>query len=287
MAALPGIVAELCEKWALRLGPTIKGGKWAYVVRVTTADGDEAVLKVSPPDPEFAMRARLIAAADGHGYVRLLDQDVDRCAMLLEPLGLPLSSTGSSPEEMLDVLAATLRQAWLVPCVPGTTVPSVDDKASGLIGLLDELWPATGKPCSQRLISMARRFAEQRAEGTAEMNRVACHGDSHPANLLAIGKPRSGAESGYVFVDPDGILCDPAYDLGVAMSGWPEPVLRADDPTALVRGWSKRLAAATDLDEQAIWEWAFAERVTSGLYLMRHGHRAEGQELLASAELLA
>lgn len=287
VAALPGVVAELCEEWSLTLGRPISGGKWAYVVHATTADGSRAVLKVSPPAHEFAMMPeQLLAAADGRGYVRLLAQDIARSAMLMEPLGPPLLSTALPLEEMLDVLAATLKQAWRAPCLPGVTVPAENDKAAGLIGLLDELWPATGKPCSQRLISTARSLAERRAEAAGESTAVACHGDPHPGNLLAIDTPRPGAESGYVFVDPDGILCDPAYDLGVAMSGWQDHILRADHPTALVRTWSTRLATATGLDDQAVWEWAFVERVTSGLYLTHHGHHTEGHDLLASAELL-
>lgn len=286
MAALPGIVAELCARWSLRPGAPISGGKWAYVAHVTTADGSGAVLKVSPPDAEFHTPARLMAAADGRGYVRLLAQDASRCALLMEPLGAPLAATGLPVDGMLDVLAATLRQAWRAPCVPGHTVAAANDKAVGLIGLLDDLWPATGKPCSPQLIAKARGFAERRAAPAAGTEQVACHGDPHPGNLLAVGAPRPGAETGYVFVDPDGLLCDPGYDLGVAMSGWQELVLRADQPVALVRGWSRRLAAATGVDEETVWEWAFVERVTSGLFLMSHGHQDEGRELLASAELL-
>ena len=70
------------------------------------------------------------------------------------------------------------------------------------------------------------------------------------------------------------------------MRGWTDAVLAADDAVALTRGWSGRLAAATGVDEQAIWEWGLIERVTSGLHLMRHGHRDEGRDFLASAERL-
>lgn len=286
MALLPGLVADLCAQWSLTPGRPIDGGRWAYVVQVTTADGSDAVLKISPPEDEFDLSTGLVAAADGQGYVRLLAQDTARRALLMEALGPPLSASGLTPERMLDVLAATLRQAWRAPCVPGVTVSPRNDKAHGLIGLLDTLWPATGRPCSPRLISRARGLAERRADADDDTTSITCHGDPHPGNILAVRAPRPGAESGYVLVDPDGILCDPAYDLGVAMSGWQELILRAENPTALVRGWSARLAAATGLDDQAIWEWAFVERVTSGLYLMHHGHHTEARSLLASAELL-
>lgn len=315
MAALPGIVAELCDVWSLTLGQGLDGGKRAYVARVLRADGSDAVLKVAPPDLEFEAQMNTLVAAHGHGYVYVYEHDVSRRALLMEPLGSPLSSHTSvaiSPEPALDVLAATLQEAWHVPrSVVGPNAAEADI-ANGLISLIDELWPVTGKPCSARLVAEARMLAQRRAESFAaavgmgvigagavstglvsaeqsalrQVPSVVCHGDPHPANLLAVRAPRPGAETGYVFVDPDGFLCDPAYDLGVTMRGWPEFVLGARDPRALVRSWAARLAALTGVDEQAIWEWAFVERVTSGLYLIRYGHDAEGRTYLASAELL-
>jgi hypothetical protein len=38
--------------------------------------------------------------------------------------------------------------------------------------------------------------------------------------------------------------------------------------------------------DQALWQWAFTERVSSGLYLMHHGHHTEGRAYLDSAERL-
>jgi len=263
---------------------------------VRTSDGGDAVLRLAPPGDGFTGQVRTIAAADGHGYVRLYAHDPAQHAALLEALGPALSATAPSPEDALDVLAATLLQAWLVPRPPDAVVPPGTDKASTLYELIKQLYPQTGHPCPPELIERALCYARRRADAFDLDACVVCHGDPHPDNALAVLMPRPGAESGYVLVDPDGFLCDRAYDLGVAVRDWEPEVLAAADPVALVRGWCARLSAATGVDEQAVWEWGFVEqavwewgfveRVSSGLYMIRHGARDEGRDYLAAAARL-
>jgi streptomycin 6-kinase len=61
------------------------------------------------------------------------------------------------------------------------------------------------------------------------------HGDPHPGNALRGVEPREGAGPGYVFVDPDGFLADPAYDLGVILRDWCDEILGADDAMVVAR----------------------------------------------------
>ena len=53
--------------------------------------------------------------AGGRGYVRLLDHDLPRRAMLLEPLGMPMNRTGYKPDRQLATVAAVLPQIWASP----------------------------------------------------------------------------------------------------------------------------------------------------------------------------
>ena len=277
---------HMCRVWSLTPLVALDGGSAALVLRGRTSGGTDAVLRLAPPGDGFESQVRTIAAAGGHGYVRLYAHDPDHHASLLEALGPALAETARSPEETLDVLAATLLQAWLVPRPAGAVVPAGTDKASTLHRLIAELYPETGRPCPAEVIERALGYARRRADAFDLDTCVVCHGDPHPDNALAVTKPRPGAESGYVFIDPDGFLCDPAYDLGVTIRGWEHEVLTADEPEALVRGWCARLSAATKVDDQAIWEWGFVERVSSGLYMIRHGAPEEGHDYLASAARL-
>ncbi len=264
----------------------MRGGKGAYVTPVVRRDGTEAVLKIAPPDGQFAAQVRTIRAANGNGYVLIYAHDAGRHAMLMEPLGTMLADAAISPEQALDVQAATLRQAWSTPRPPGDVAPPGEDRASQLIRLTEDLWPKLGQPCSAALIDRVLTYARRRAEAYDPDRSVLCHGDPHVGNLLAVRTPRPGAESGYVFIDPDGIPDDPAYDLGVVVRGWTDLVLASGDPAALIRGFCARLANRTDLDEQSAWEWGFIERVTTGLYLSWLGHPEESRAYLASGERL-
>lgn len=274
--SLPGLVAHLRDAWSLTIGESLPGGKAALVLRVTTA-GTDAVLKIAPPGSGFSAEVAAIAAADGHGYVRLLSADLDRNAALLEALGPSLADATDSPEEQLDLLAATLIEAWRAPESP----PTGRHRAADLADYCAQVWAELGRPCPRALLDRAFDYAQRRLAGTSPT--VLCHGDPHIGNALAVPVPRPGAASGFVFVDPDGFSCEPAYDLGVTIRSYPERVLTAGDPVDLVRGWCDRLAAATGVDRQAIWEWGFFERVSTGLHLIRYGHPEEGRAHLTSA----
>jgi streptomycin 6-kinase len=279
IASLPGIVAHLRDAWSLTIGESLPGGKAALVLRVDSA-GQDAVLKIAPPDSGFAAEVVAITAADGHGYVRLLAADLDRNAALLEALGPPLTSVTDRPEEQLDLLAATLIEAWQAPQPP----PARRHRAAALAAYCADLWADLGRPCPRALLDRVGDYARRRL--ASDTPTVLCHGDPHAGNALSVPVPRPGAVSGYVFVDPDGFSCEPAYDLGVTIRSYTSQVLTAGDPVALVRGWCDRLAAATGADRQAIWEWGFFERVSTGLHLIRHGHPEEGRAYLASAKRL-
>nr|WP_202890034.1 aminoglycoside phosphotransferase family protein [Actinopolymorpha rutila] len=281
MAGLPGLVDDLARRWSITIGSPLSGGTASHVTRVRTADGQDAVLKIAIPEFDFAGQVRTIVEANGHGYVRVIAHDVDRHAMLMEALGQPLEEVDICPEDKIATLCATLRQAWQVPRPTG---PSVDP-ALGLIELVGTLWERLNHPCSERVVKRALTYAERRA-GAFDLDRcVVAHGDPHPANTLRVLTPRPGAESGFVFVDPDGFLADPTYDLGVVLRDWSSQLLAGDAP-ALARRYCALLAGHTGLDETAIWEWGFLQRVSTGLYALSFGADEMARPYLETAELL-
>ena len=62
--------------------------------------------------------------------------------------------------------------------------------------------------------------------------------------------------------------------------------LTSNDPQSLARRYCSLLAEGSGLDEQAIWEWGFLERVTTGLYVWSLGGRDQNRHHLETAELL-
>ena len=102
-----------------------------------------------------------------------------------------------------------------------------------------------------------------------------CHGDVHQWNTLRTG-------DGWKLVDPDGLVAEPECDLGIILREDPDELL-ARGPRAVVAD----VATQTDTDADAIWDWAFAERVSTGLAATAIDLQPVGRRLLAVADQLA
>lgn len=98
MDDLPGVVAELEARWAIRLDQPLAGGTAAFVASARTARGVPVVLKIRVPDPGAHDEIGTLERAAGRGYVRLLAHDAPRGAMLLEALGPSLTASGLPPD---------------------------------------------------------------------------------------------------------------------------------------------------------------------------------------------
>jgi streptomycin 6-kinase len=285
LSGLAGLIADLEGRWSITVGEPMAGGTSSYVAQVRTDDGGAAVLKIAIPGLDFAQQVRTLVQAQGRAYVRVLAADVGRSAVLLEALGTPLDRLGWSPVRQIPILCATLRQAWRVPLPDALTSVQAQAKARDLAQMVATLWENLGRPCSERVVTCALEVAQRRADATDLDRVVVVHGDPHPGNALQVHRSRSGAESGFVFVDPDGFVADPAYDLGVVLRDWC-PELLAGNAPGLAREYCRLLAGHSGIAEQAIWEWGFLERVSTGLYVLQFGAEGAARPFLATAELL-
>jgi streptomycin 6-kinase len=285
LSGLGDLIGQLRREWSFEVVEPLGDGFASYVVRVRTVGGRDAVLKVQVPGQGFAGQVRTLRDAKGRGYARVLAHDVERNAVLLEALGPSMDRLALSPERAIEALCRTLRQAWRVPRPAGATVAPAEEKATRLGHMVARLWRQLDQPCSERVVDRALRYAERRAAAFELERCVVVHGDPHPGNALRVPAPRAGAESGFVFVDPDGFLADPTYDLGVVIRDW-NPRLLAGDAASLARRYCRLLADHTGLDQRAIWEWGYLERVSTGLYILEHGAEDLARPYLETAERL-
>jgi len=299
---LPDLVAEIEERWSITIGEPLPDANEGYVARAKRSDGTAAVVKLLVPMGWYNDQIGTLERAEGRGYVKVLETDHDRRVYLMESLGEPLGDSGRPVAEMLDLLVATLRQAWTVPPPRAGVAAEVDPapafmtgtgKAQGLRGLIEGHWEKLSRPCSAEAVDLALRYLVRREAAFDPDRTVWAHGDPHAGNALAVPGARIGAETGaetkaeteYVFIDPEGLLIEPAYDLGVILRDWDYELATARDPFVMAQGFCSRLAESAGVDRQAVWEWGFIERVATGLYVLDHGI-AWGRDKLANAERL-
>lgn len=262
---LPEIVHALADRWQLEIGPTYSGGTAALVLAVADDSGRRCVLKVAMPievdDGAFARSVLVHELAAGRGCAALLAHDGDVGAMLLERLGPNLHELDLPTPSILETVAATLQTFWQ-PVDAGCGLPTGPEKAGWLVDYITTTWEELDRPCPRAVVDRAVQLCEERATAFDPATAVLVHGDAHGWNTLDAG------DGTYKLVDPEGVVSERAHDLAVPMREYNEPLLAGDTPR-LVRERAAQLAATCDVDPEAVWQWGFIERVSTGLANLR------------------
>lgn len=278
LASLPDRVATLEQRWSMSTSEVLSGGSEALVM-AAQVDGRQAVLKLGLPQANgLRHEARVLALARGRGYAELFAGDDDLNAILVERLGQPLGACGFSERDQIERLCSTAQAAWLsIEGDSGFTTGA--GKARWLREFIATAITQQPGAISDAVSSRATDYAQIREAAWSPATSVLVHGDVHAFNTLQDAR----AVDRYKLVDPDGYFMEPEYDLGLIMRDF-HADLRQGDPLDEGRKRCRRLAGATGLDEEAIWQWGFIERVTTGLYLLQLGVIDEGLAFLSIAE---
>ena len=279
---LDATVSRVAADWDLQVGRVLEGGSGALVAEARMPGDVAAVLKIGVPDPDLStIEADVLRAAEGRGYARLYHHNRAERAMVVERLGPPMWQQNFPQDQQLSLYCAALQQAWKVTFDPQGLIDGAG-KAAWLEDFIARTWESLEHPCNERTVARALDFAARRRAAFDPARAVICHGDAHPGNLLASLDPGGP----YKFIDPEVGFIEPEYDLGCWLRGW-RPA-RKHEPSAgkLAREAADQLAKLTNTDRQAIWEWGFVERVSSGLLLSQLGHE-EGQLYLSIADEIA
>jgi streptomycin 6-kinase len=275
LADLPDLVSALAGEWDLAIGATFPHATEAFVAEVTQADGTPAVLKLLVPHGVDAPEREItvLRLANGDGCVRLLRSDSARGAMLLERLGPSLFDLQRPFPERIEILCATAARVWRP--APDAGLPTGAEKGRWLIDFITRLWDELDRPCTERAVDYALQCAARRISAHDDERAVLVHGDVHQWNVLQ-------SADGYRLVDPDGLLAEAEYDLGIVMREDPEEMLDGDEDVR-----ARWLATRTGLDADAIVEWGAVERVSTGLLGTRDGLQPIAGEMLAVADLVS
>ncbi len=279
LADLERIVTELARDWELTVSGVLPGGSESLVVSAETSNGAAAVLKIGlPGSAEVGREALAYTLADGRGYAHMYAHDRTHNALLLERLGTPLQQQDLPVGEQIEIICRTLAPSWVAPADPAGLTTGAE-KANWLFHFIDTEWHRQQQPCSRKTLQQALRCCENRAQAYAAERAVLVHGDAHNLNILA------APGGGYKLVDPEGLFAEPACDLAALMRDWNEELL-AGDTQALAWQRCEQLAALAATSSTAVWEWGFAERVSTALVLLQLGMRQEADLWLAAAERL-
>ena len=241
---LPVLVAECAGSWSLRVGEPYSGGHVSWVAPVELPDGVPAVLKLNFPEPESEGEADALACWAGEGAVRLLAEDEERRALLVERC-VPGTRLWDEPHEddATHIAAGILRRLWRPP-PDGHRFRLLADLAAAW---LEELAEA---PYERALVDEAVSFL--REAGPAQGDAVVLHQDFHGGNVL-----RATREP-WLAIDPKPLVGEREFDTASLLRDR-RPELRVDrHPEARIRRRLDLLAAELDLDRERMRGWGIA-----------------------------
>jgi len=273
---LPEIVRGLERDWAIEVGAQFDEGTEALVAEARTADGTDAILKVLVPRRGGGVddhEATVLRLANGDGCPLLYRDDPLRGALLMERLGPSVFALGLPYEQRLPILCDVASKIWRP--APDAALPTGASKAAWLMEFISTTWSELDEPCSERTVEHAWACARRRLDAHDDERSVLVHGDVQQWNTLRAG-------DSFKLVDPDGLLAEAEYDLGVVLREDPDEPLAAD--TMATARW---MADRCGLDATAIWEWGVVERVSTGLVATKIGLQPVGRQMLDLADHIA
>jgi streptomycin 6-kinase len=261
---LPGVVEQLRERWSLRLAPPFHGGSCSWVAPAWLPDGAPVVLKVTWPHREAMGEAEGLRIWDGHGAVRLYEEDREHLAVLVERCepGAALSEAHRlTADRRLLIGAQLLYELWSAQPPERTGLERLGEVTAAWADLVEERMDRLKPQFDPGLVALGARLLR---ELPASAGRAAVlHGDFNPGNILtARRKP-------WLVIDAKPMLGDPGYDVWPLVSQVDDPFRHAD-PAQLVTERLGLVAGMTEQDPQRLAAWCAAREIEAALWLAQY-----------------
>jgi streptomycin 6-kinase len=261
---LPRLTRDLLAEWNLRVDGDPSYGNCALVVPVTTAEGQQAVLKVQFPHWEAEPEHLALRTWDGNGAVKLLRADPRRYAMLLERLH-PQDLTTVGALEACELIGSMYRRLH-VPA--GPQYRTLSGELKRWIADFREL-PASA-PVPRRYVEQAIALAEEFASDPECDGRL-IHTDLHYENVLA------GDREPWLVIDPKPLSGDPHYEVAPLLWNRWDEIVASGDLRFTVRQRFYAAVDAAELDEDRARDWVIVRQMLNVLWTL---HDAGADEVL-------
>ena len=248
---LPEQIRHLEHKWNLTVDAPFPGIEYNFVAPATKADGEKVVVKISPPYEriEIFQEAKYLRTREGVGVIRLLEEDREIKAVMLERAfpGEALFQTFASEPDASVGPAIRVLQNILRP-VPADLhdVELLDNWFRRFQHYKETDFP---KKYADRASEIYERLSRQPDRG------FYLHGDFHPGNILTSDR------SSFIAIDPKGIVGHIGYDVAVFLNNlywWQKGKSTVSE--LLIKAVNE-FSEALGIPEFELREWAFAYMV--------------------------
>jgi streptomycin 6-kinase len=235
------------------------------------------VLKLGVPNPELCSEIAAMQHFAGEGAARVLDADAARGLLLLErvfPGDVLATLCPKHDDDATRVAAEVMQRVWRpLTAEQAVHFPTLERWTRGIDELAASGHPAFLPDMVQQAVALRRALLDSAPEA------VLLHGDLHHFNILRAERD----DSGWLLIDPKGIVGERAYDCGPLLmnpTGW---MRCSSDPSAQLNRRIALLCDALALDPARVRGWAFVHCVLSAWWSAEEDGGGGGAEALAVA----
>ncbi len=260
------LVRTMLDRWHLTAGEAYVGGEAASVLRVTTAEGTPAVLKVGFPHLEAVWEAVALESWGAPLAPAVLRQDAWTWTLLLELVepGIPLSRADLPVGEALEAAAELYREVSSRPVPAGvvTLREIMDVYLANATARLPEQSGDLARLDAAALLD--RGLAEVEALAATDGAGAFLHGDFNPGNVLSSGR-------GWMVIDPKPMIGDPEFDLFPLLEQLGAPLARPN-PRETIERHLLELTRIVGCDAARTARWCFARSALNLSWLLEDGN---------------
>jgi streptomycin 6-kinase len=256
LARLPTIIEQCARQWNLTALTPYTNLTYNYVLAGMMRDRP-IVLKLRCDHKALEKEVTALHAFENHGCVHIIEHNKALDALLLERLMPGNSLVSLFPHH--DATATRIASGLL------HTLHQVPLPSSTIFPTLEQVIPPFDtKPTPLApFIAQARKLRQQLL--STQSQQVFLHGDFHHDNILSSG------ERTWHVIDPEGIIGDPVYDLGVFIRNPLKQLANASNANTLVYNRMHDCATLLGYDRQRIHDWTYLQTVASAYWSLEDG----------------
>ena len=274
IASFPRLLERFREQWdVVEFGPTFPYVGYAWVAPCLLGDGTKAVLKLAPPDKEFANEIAALRLYAGDGAARLLAADEETTALLLERVepGTTLAELGD--DVAATEIAATTFKRLFRPVPEGSPFPTIEAWGRAFARVRERHGGGCGAFPVELFDPADHIYSELSA---SQGERVLLHGDLHHHNILRAG-------DGWLAIDPKGLAGEPAFEIGPFLYNAIEGV---DEVRAYTLRRIAQFSEILGIDRQRLTLWGFALAVLCAVWMFEDDGTVPERHLVVARALL-
>ena len=250
---IPEIVREIESEWEIEVRGHFSNLTYNYVGPAVSLSGESVVLKLGLPvrDTEIYSEAEFLRYANGNGAVRLIREDRERRALLIEHAfpGTELKiASREDPDSAANIAAELLSRVVLDPPMEYEHLIDLNDWFKKLKDANDGEFP-------RDIAEKALRISEGQDADSVRL----IHGDFHHTNILLSGEQ-------FLVIDPKGVIGDVRYDIAVFLNNHLWYAENKADRTAVMNRAVSIFADRFGFSHESIIRWAFAQVALSAYW---------------------